>query len=55
MASMFKGTGLMALYSDQGFQADLKNKMNFFDEANCQKAYAWAQGNYNETVTIASI
>ena len=27
--------------------------MGNFDETDLQKAYAWAQGNYNETVTIA--
>ena len=28
--------------------------MGKFDEADLQKAYAWAQGKYDETVTIAN-
>ena len=44
----------MALYLDQETQAALKNRMENFDEADFQKAYARAQGKYDETVTIES-
>ena len=54
MGGMFKGTSLMALYLDQDPQYELKNKMANFDEADLQKAYAWALYKDEETVTIAS-
>ena len=54
MEVMFKGTGLTALYLYQDQQAALKNKMSKFYEADLHKAYAWAQGQYDKIVTIAS-
>ena len=51
---MFKGTGLTELNLNQEPQADLKNKMGNFYETDLHKVYAWAQGKYDETVTIAS-
>ena len=46
MESMFKVTGITALDLDQDPQAALKNKMEIFDKAYLQKAYARAQGKY---------
>ena len=54
MEVIFKGTGLTALYLDQGPQVLLKNKMGNFDEAKLQKSYAWAQSKYDEMATIAN-
>ena len=54
MESMFKGTGLMALDLYQDPQSDLKDKIGNFYEADLHKAYAWARGMDNETVTITS-
>ena len=44
----------MTLYLDQEPQAALKNRMENFDEADLQKAFAREQGKYDETVTIES-
>ena len=52
MEGMFEGTGLTALYLYQDPQAALKNKMGNLDEEDLQKAYARAQGKYDEAVTI---
>ena len=49
---MFKDTGITALYLYQDPQAALKNKMGNLDEEDLQKAYARAQGKYDEAVTI---
>ena len=54
MEGVFKGTGLTALYLDQEPKYVLKNRMEYFDEANLQKVYTWAQGKYYEPITIAS-
>ena len=51
---MFEGTGITVLYLYQDPQYALKDKMGKVDEADLQKAYAQAQGKYDETVTIAS-
>ena len=54
MEGMSEGTVLTELYLYQDPQAALKNKMVNFDDEDLQKAYAWAQGKDDETVTIAS-
>ena len=54
MECIFEGTGLTALYLDQEPKYVLKNRMEYFDEANLQKVYTWAQGKYYEPITIAS-
>ena len=53
MEGMYKVKGLKELDLYQNPQAELKNKMRNFDEEHLQKAYARAQGKYDETVTIA--
>ena len=50
---VFKGTGLKALYQDQEPKSVLNNKTVHFGEADLHKAYDWAQGNDDETLTIA--
>ena len=55
MEIMLKSTGLKTIDLERYPQASLKNKMGNFYEADIQKAYAPAQGKYNESVIIASI
>ena len=50
---IFKVTGIIALYLDQGPQSVLKNKMVIFYEADLQKDFAQAQGKDYEKVTIS--
>ena len=54
MEIMLEGTGLTELDLDQDPQASLKNKMGNFDEVGLQKAYTWAHGKHDKTVTIAN-
>ena len=54
MEGMFNVTGITALYLDQDPQDALKNKIGNFDKTDLQKAYSWAQGNDDKTVTTAS-
>ena len=54
MKGIFEGTGLMTFDLDQDQQAALKKKMGKYDKADLKKAYAWAQGKNDETVTITS-
>ena len=54
MEDMLEGTGFTALYLYQDPQSTLKKQYINFDEADLQKAYARAQGKYDETVTITS-
>ena len=55
MEGMFKGTSLLELYLNQDPQAALKNKMGNFNKTDLQRAYAQAQGKYDETVNVAII